>query len=117
MSIPHLKVNGVAIKNPSTMKVSSYNLTKSGRVASGKMTMEIVARKWKVENSYEVISGADMDKILSLIDNGKPFFTVEFLHNGAYRTAKCYVGDIIRERFRTSMGWYWKNVQFNFIEQ
>jgi hypothetical protein len=117
MSLPHIKVNGIATKNPTELKISSYNLTKSGRVASGKMSMEIIAKKWKLELSYEIISAAEMQNILSLIDNGNPFFQVEFLYEGSYKTITAYSGAIDRERFRTTSGWYWRGVKFDLIEQ
>lgn len=117
MSLPHIKINGIPIRNPNNMKVDSYNLSKSGRVASGLMNMEIIAKKWKIETTYEVISAAEMDIILGQIDNGTAFFLVEFLYQGTYKTATMYVGDISRTRYRTEMGWYWKDVSFNLIEQ
>jgi hypothetical protein len=116
-SLPHIKVNGVAIKNPTDLDIDSYNLTKSGRVASGLMTMEIIAQKWKLECKYDVLSAADMQNIRNLIDAGIPFFQVEFLYEGSYRTIKAYAGAINRKRFRTSSGWYWKDVGFALIEQ
>lgn len=117
MSDPHIIINGVAIKNPHSMKVASYNLTKSGRTANGKMAMKIIAKKWTVDVGYEVISAAEMDVILSLIDAGKPFFVVDFLHHGIYKRATMYAGAIDRNMFRTSSGWYWKDVSFAIIEQ
>ena len=41
------KIDGVAIKRPSAFKISRYYLTKSGRLSSGKMTADIVAKKRK----------------------------------------------------------------------
>lgn len=115
--LPHLKVNGVPFKNPTSLKPSSYNLTDSGRVATGKMTIEIIARKAKFEVRYDVLSGDELDLIKGQIDNGKPFFTVEHLDNGKYKTYTMYAGAITYEHFRQHMGWYWKDVAFDLIEQ
>ena len=41
------KINGTSIKEPTDFDVEKYKLSKSGRVASGKMTMEIIAKKKK----------------------------------------------------------------------
>lgn len=114
---PHLVIDGVAIKNPSVLEETSYNLTKSGRNASGLMAMDIIARKITLDVSYTTLSGAELDKITSLIDNGKPFFTVSYIYNGKRKKAVCYAGAIKKRYFRTSYGWYWKDVSFALIEQ
>lgn len=116
-TLPLLKINGVPLKNPTDLKRSTHNLSNSGRVASGLMTLEIVARKAKLEVGYDVMSGNDFDKLNSLIDNGVPFFTVEHLNNGRYEKFTMYTGAIHAEKFRQHMGWYWKSVSFDLIEQ
>ena len=115
----NIKINGVKIKEPQNPKISTYNLTKSGRVASGKMMMDLVAKKKKLFCDYEVLSGAEMDKILSLIDGSAMFFNVEYTDNGHTHSFTAYVGEINRTHFRSGplSGWYWKDVSFNLIEQ
>lgn len=112
-----IKINGVQIKEPTKLKVSRYNLTKSGRVSSGRMTMELVDKKRKLFLEYEVISGADMKQILDLIDGTSMFFTVQWDEYDGTKTATMYVGEIPLEYFRKDKGWYWKNANFDFIEQ
>lgn len=115
----NIRVNGVRIKQPTNFSISHYNLTKSGRVASGKMTMDLVAKKRKLFLEYAVMSGAEMDQILSLIDGTDMFFTVEYVENGVEKSMVAYVGEISRKKHRAGGlgGWYWTDVSFNFIEQ
>lgn len=114
-----IRVNGVRIKQPINPKLSHYNLTKSGRTSSGKMVMDLVAKKKKLFLDYDVLSGKDLDQILKIIDGPDMFFTVSYLENGVRKSFRAYVGEISRtyQRGGGLNGWYWTNVSFNFIEQ
>lgn len=112
-----VSINGVSVKQPTDFSIERYDLTKSGRVASGKMTMELVAKKRKFLFSYEVMSGTDLDKIRSAIDTEKMFFPLVYIENGVEYHVQVYRGALKYRRFRTDGVWYWKNVQFDLIEQ
>lgn len=116
-----LRINGVDIKRPSDLQFSRYNLTKSGRVASGKMVMDLVAKKRKFFFTYDAISSKDMELIYSLIDGKEMFFQLTYTENNFVKEAQVYVGEIQAARFRvadpTTKMWYWKNFTFNLIEQ
>lgn len=112
------RLNGVSIKEPTTLGIEKYRLTKSGRVASGKMTMDHIARKRKFTFSYDVISSVDLDKILAIIDNDTSvFYTFSYNENNVAKSAIVYAGAIKGTKFRTGSIWYWKNVTFDLIEQ
>lgn len=114
-----IKINGEKIKEPTSKTLDSYNLTKSGRVSSGKMTMELVGKKRTLQVSYEVLAGYDLEQIRRLIDGNAMFFTVEFDDSDGIHSMVAYAGAIHRDYFRsdTKFGWYWKNVEFQLIEQ
>jgi hypothetical protein len=114
-----IRVNGVRIKQPKQPGLSHYNLTKSGRVASGSMTMDLVAKKKKIFLQYDVLSGAELEQIKSLIDGDDMFFDVEYIENGIPQSFTGYVGEISRTLHRGGglNGWYWKDVKFDFIEK
>lgn len=112
-----IKIDGVQIKEPTKLKIERYNLTKSGRVASGDMTMDLVKKKKKLFLEYEVISGVELKQILDLIDGTKMFFTVEYEDYDGIKSMTCYTGAIPSEYFRKTLGWYWKGVNFDLIER
>lgn len=114
-----IRINDTPIKQPKNPQLSHYNLTKSGRLASGKMTMELVAKKKKLFFEYDVLSGAEVEHILSLIDGNNMFFNVSYTENGIRRSFRAYVGEISRKLNRGggNNGWYWTDVSFNLIEQ
>ena len=112
------KINGVAIKRPSTFKISRYVLTKSGRLANGKMTADIVAKKRKFFFTYDAIDAPDAEKILNLIwESDSFFFELEYVENNEVKTATVYAGEIPYDLHRTGDVWVWKNFNFNLIEQ
>jgi len=112
-----IKLNGTAIKNPTSFEVEKYKLTKAGRVASGKMTMDVIAKKRKFSLSYEVLSGKHLKTITDILYSDDAFFTLEYEENGEMQSVTVYVGAIKAQRFRTDGVWYWKNVEFALIEQ
>lgn len=114
-----IKLNDTLIKKPKpeNFKVSRFNLTKSGRVASGKMVMDLIAKKRKFEFSYDVLSGNDLKTILDIIDTSTMFFKLTYFENNVSYDVTVYVGEISYVKFRNDSGWYWKNVSFNLIEQ
>lgn len=112
-----ISIAGITVRQPSSLGFESYNLTKSGRVASGKMTGEIIAKKRKFTFSYDIMSGRELDTIKSAIDGDNFFFEFRYYENDVEKSAIVYSGAIKRDRWRTDAGWYWKNVTFDLIEQ
>jgi hypothetical protein len=114
-----IKLNNILIKQPAAgnFTIQKYNLTKSGRVASGNMTMELIAKKRKFLFKYDVLSGTDLETIVSIIDTDNMFFTIDYVEDSIAKSAIVYVGAINQDKFRTDGVWYWKNVTFDLIEQ
>lgn len=111
----------VLIKSPPNegFKISKFRLSKLGRVASGKMTGEILpnGKKRKFEFDYPVISGADRKVMEDFIDTDFAFFLFSYPEDNIQKTAIVYAGAPSAEKFRTDSGWYWKNFKFDLIEQ
>lgn len=112
-----IKLNGIAIKQPTNLVIERYNITNAKRLASGKMMMDLIAKKRKFNLTYEVLAGRSLDQILAIIDSNQMFFTLTYTENDTVKTATVYCGQISAQKFRTTGGWYWKNVTFNLIEQ
>ena len=112
-----ITLGGTAIKTPSEFEIEEYNLTKAGRVTSGKMTMEYIDAKSKFLLRWEVISGTDVATILNKIRTTSMFFTITYYDNGVQYSATVYVGAIRKKQYRTDGVWYWTDFGFDLIEQ
>lgn len=112
-----IKLNGVKIKTPFPFKTSTYNLTKAGRAASGKMKMDIVAKKRKFFFNYDVIDADELKVIMDIIDGSQAFIEIEYYENNVKKSATVYVGEMPKELHRTGNLWYYRNFTFNLIEQ
>lgn len=114
-------INGTRIKSPSNFKIGRYNITKSGRVASGDMHMEFKAKKIKLFLTYAAISGRDLKAILDLVDTEQMFFSVVYYDTTDQAVTKtCYVGELTQELHRRGVigdGQMWKDVTFDFIQK
>lgn len=109
-----VSVNGVAIKTPTSFDIEEYDLTKSGRVASGKMTMEIIARKLRFNFAYDILTQADVEKIMAATRTSGGFFPLVYMDGCTQKTAIVYRGAVKRKYFRRG---FWKDVNFALIEQ
>ena len=113
-----LKIAGVSVKAPTDLKIGRFDLTKSGRTASGKMVMDIIAPKRRVDVVWKMLPDDELKKILDVINANKPFFSLEYPDAGGSKTMTCYAGDIITSLWHTKNGIrYWEEVSIAFIEQ
>jgi hypothetical protein len=113
-----LKIAGVTVKTPSELKVGRFDLTKSNRTASGKMMMELIATKRRVDCVWMMLPDNDLQLIIDTITANKPFFSLEYPDVGGQMTMTCYAGDIITSLWHTKNGVrFWEDVQISFIEQ
>ncbi len=113
-----LYIAGVRVATPSEIKIGRFDLTKSQRTASGKMVMEIIATKRRVDCTWALLKDSDLKQILDLIDAYKPFFTLSFPDAGSQATMTCYAGDRNTSLWYTICGIrYWEKVSISFIEQ
>lgn len=112
-------IDGVAIKNPSNIDVGIFRLSKSGRLSSGKMTMEIIAQKRRIDLTWAAIRGTDLNQILDVLD-ANIFYNVQYVDPkdpDKLSTMIAYVGDINQTLHRTDGSRIWKNVTLPLIEQ
>ena len=117
VSINGLNFAQAKIRQPDDFGIEKYDLSKSGRLASGRMVMDIVAKKRKFTFAYKVISGREMDLLLSAIDTYTAFFPIVYIENGVEKSAIVYSGAKKAKKFRTDGVWYWKDFTFDLIEQ
>lgn len=113
-----LKIAGMTVATPSELKVGRFDISKSDRVASGKMVMEIIATKRRVDVVWKYIKDDELQIIIDTITANKPFFTLEYPDAGGTQTMTCYSGDIMTGLWYTVGGVrYWQDVSIAFIEQ
>jgi hypothetical protein len=106
------------VATPSEIKVSRFDITKSQRAASGKMLMQIIATKTRVDARWKILKDGDLKTILDLIAANRPFFPLEYPDAGGAQTMTCYAGDIVTSLWHTIGGIrYWEEVSIPFIEQ
>lgn len=119
MAKAQLWINDTPIKHPGLQNfgVESYNLTKSGRVASGKMVIELIAKKRKFTFRYEVLSHIELRTLTNLIDGTAMFFTLKYVEDNVTKSAVVYAGAVKKTPIRTGNVWYYKDVSFDLIEQ
>lgn len=113
-----LKIAGITVKAPTELKVGRFDLSKSGRTASGKMVMDIIATKRRVDCVWKMLPDSELKKILDVITANKPFFSLTYPDAGGEETITCYAGDILTSLWHTKNGVrYWEEVSIPFIEQ
>jgi hypothetical protein len=113
-----LKIAGVTVKTPSELKIGRFDITKSNRAASGKMMMDIIATKRRVDCTWTLIADNELQLIIDTITANKPFFILEYPDVGGIKSMTCYAGDIVTSLWHTKNGVrFWEDVQISFIEQ
>lgn len=113
-----LKIAGTTVKAPTELKIGRFDLTKSSRTASGKMVMELIATKKRVDITWKMLTDNELQKIIDTITANKPFFSLEYPDAGGSKTMTCYAGDIVTSLWHTKNGVrYWEEVSIGFIEQ
>ena len=113
-----LKIAGTTVKAPTELKIGRFDLTKSGRTASGKMVMDVIATKRRVDVVWKMIKDSELQTIINTITANKPFFSLEYPDAGGTKTMTCYAGDIVTSLWHTKNGVrYWEEVSIGFIEQ
>jgi hypothetical protein len=114
-----ITIAGVKVANPADVKIGRFDLTKSNRTASGKMTMEVIrAGVRRVDVSWSYLADDQLRQILDVLAANKPFFSFRYLDAGGPQTMMAYAGDIVTGIWHERGGVrYWKEVSIAFIEQ
>ena len=113
-----IKIAGVSVKAPTDLKIGRFDITKSSRTASGKMVMDIIATKRRVDVVWKMLPDDELQKIIDTIAANKPFFYLTYPDTGGSKTMTCYAGDIVTSLWHTKNGVrYWEEVSIGFIEQ
>ena len=113
-----IKIDGVVIPTPSKYTPGIMNITKSERNAAGKMIMEIIAVKRKLEMSWGILTSQETSDLLNAVSG--TFFTVEYPdpQTKNINTGEFYVGDRVAGMVSFNKGVpSWSGMKFNLIER
>ena len=114
-----MQINGFTIKTPTDLKVGVFRITKAERLASGKMAMEIIAIKRRLDLKWEIIADVDLQQIFNILES-RVFHTVVYPdpQSGESASMAAYVGDISQEAWQKIKGVrYWRDISIALIEQ
>lgn len=114
-----IKIDGTQIKSPHKIKYGKFRLSKSGRIASGKMVMDIIAIKTRIDLTWLAINGDQLKSILDLL-NANTFYQLEYPDpddNTNQSTKTMYVGDIGADMWIPQGKKVYRDITLPFIEQ
>lgn len=116
-----VKIDGVQIKNPSIpIQITKYAVTKAGRVASALMAIDFLAEKSTFQFNYESLRADDLATITDIVEAFPTMFhTLTINENGIEASYTVYFGAVKRTPYRTDNNgyWYYKNIEFQAIQQ
>lgn len=111
------RIDGVLIPTPNDFKHAWFDISTLGRLSSGKMVGDLVAKKRKFFFTYDVLTGAEFDTLLTAI-NTNLFMVLQYTFNGVVYNVSVYRGGLTADEWSNEDGeTIMKNVQFNLIEQ
>ena len=115
-----IRINGAAMPTPSTMKVNIFDVSATAdRSASGKMIIDRVGTKRKLELTWAHLTADELSRLLSAVGE-ETFFTAAYPdpQTGGVRTMSCYCGDRATGVLRMENGSpVWTDVEMNWIER
>lgn len=113
-----ITINGVDLPTPSDYSVGIMDISKAERNARGRMIIERITTKRKIEISYAYLNASELSNILQSVS--PVFYDVTYLdpQTGSYRTASFYCGDrnVGMLDFTDGVARY-KDVKFDLVER
>ena len=118
-----LKINGVAIKAPSTLEYQRYAIDSedgSGRNQDGEMVRDCIGVKTKLVCTFPPMRDDEISDLLKAVE--PLFFEIEYpdAYIGGRRTMTAYVGDRTMPLYiydKITNSWIWQGLSMNFIEK
>lgn len=114
-----MKIDGVPIREPSNLIVTTYKTRKVRVMANGRITVENIADRKAIEAHWEHIAGPEYQQILDLLSTGA-FHELTYTdpQGGEAHTIIVCVDDdgrIPGTRWLKRGTRYWKGVQVRFL--
>ncbi len=113
-----VKVAGVPLPNLSEYKISYSDIQRINQTANGSTKMDYIATKRKLTLGWRYLSDSQLDSLYNLLNQNRPFFSVEYMEAGRAETMVCYVESFDTSLWNTIRGQrYWENVTLSLMEQ
>jgi hypothetical protein len=117
-STPLLKIGTAIMPTPSKLSVGVMDLSKAERSSKGKMIIERIATKKKLQISYSYLTGSQLSTLLQAL--APTYYDVTYLDpvSNSFKTASFYCGDrnVDMVSFVDNVPKY-ENVSFDLIER
>ena len=101
--------------------MSRFDLSKDPRrTASGRMVLEIIrSGVCRVDATWRYLRDPELEEILDLLSQNKPFFSLQYEDAGGLASMVCYVGDISYSMWHRGPDGVriWSEVSMPFIER
>ena len=113
-----LWIAGLELPSPADYKLGRFDISKAERSARGKMVIEIIATKTRIDSVWKMLPDDELEWMLDLINQYKPSIPLTYVDAGKLSTMICYNGDIEAALWHTINGVrYWEQVSIPFIER
>lgn len=112
-----LSINGINMPTPSEFKVGVQDISQAERVASGRIVIERIATKIKLEMKWNYLTPMQTKQILAATEHLT--FEVGYLdpRTNSFTTKEFYVGDRVVPMYSYANGVAkYVDISFNFIE-
>lgn len=112
-------LNGVKLPEPEDFDISKKEISKSKRLASGKLVKEIISVKRSYSLSYKAITPAALVNLVALEDL-HDFMDFKYTDVGGVKTVRVWLNQIDRSMLITDEeynGQFWGNITVKLEEQ
>lgn len=105
------------IPEPSTFNVTEFDIVREGRVASGKLVMDVIATKKRFTLGYNYLTGPEMDAILTEYDR-RTFLVLKYTDRaGVDQSYTVKFVEVPRALLFDVGDWSWRDITLQLEEQ
>lgn len=113
-----LRIDGMLVQTPTSLKLGRFTISKAQRAVSGRMMIEIIAVKRRLDCEWALISAPALKQIHDLLETGT-VHTIQFVdtRTGETSTMQAYTGDRAQTLWPNLHGErQWKDASIALIE-
>ena len=111
-----MELNSTAIPSPQTFEVETFDITRTNRLASGKLVAETIATKKRFNFTYTSLTGAQLSALKALL-YADYFLSLTYPTETGIETVTVARGDIDVSLLRNEGNKQYESISFELIEQ